>query len=127
MTTQTDTPEEAWKFLKVVFTQEAQQIITDNWGSRGAHRGTYGSFLESNAGGGPDGLNYNAFNKVDAGTAAYPTTPYLTKEAMLEPMWRIVYDNIFTNTMPVAEGVAQIQAETIALLDRGREEYNARQ
>ena len=46
---------------------------------------------------------------------------------MLEPMWRIVYDNIFTNTMPAAEGVAQIQAETIALLDRGREEYNARQ
>ena len=127
MTTQADAPEEAWKFLKVVFTQEAQQIITDNWGSRGAHRGTYDSFLASNAGGGPDGLNYDVFNKVDAGTAAYPTTPYLTKEAMLEPMWRIVYDNIFSNTVPVSEGVAQIQSETIALLDRGREDYNARQ
>jgi hypothetical protein len=46
---------------------------------------------------------------------------------MLEPMWRIVYDNIFTNTMPVSEGVAQIRAQAVALLDRGREEYNARQ
>ncbi len=126
MTTQAKAPDKAWEWLKVVFTQQAQQIITDNWGSRGAHRGTYDSFLESNAGGGPDGLNYAAFTKVDEGTAAYPTTPYLTKEAMLEPMWRIVYDNIFPATMTVEEGLAQIRDETVTLLDRGREEYNAR-
>jgi multiple sugar transport system substrate-binding protein len=126
MTTQAEAPSEAWKWLKVVFTQEAQQVITDKWGSRGAHRGTYESFMASNAGGGPDGLNYGAFNKVDSGTAAYPTTPYLTKEAMLEPMWRIVYDNIFPGIVPVEEGLAQIRTETVTLLDRGREEYNAR-
>jgi multiple sugar transport system substrate-binding protein len=95
MTTQSTKPDAAWQWLKVIFTPEAQQIITDNWGSRGAHRGTYESFLSSNAGGGPDGLNYAAFTKVDEGTVAYPTTAYLTKEAMMEPTVRIMYDNVF--------------------------------
>lgn len=127
MTTQTDQPDAAWQWLKVVFTPEAQQIITDNWGSRGAHTGTYDEFLASNAGGGPDGLNYEAFAKVDEGTVAYPTTPYLTKEAMMEPTVRIMYDNVFVNTMPVDVGLQQIREETVALLDRAREEYKARQ
>lgn len=126
MTTQTENPDAAWDWLKVIFTKEAQEIITEYWGSRGAHTGTYDGFLESNAGGGPDGLNYEAFKVVDQGTATYPTTIYLTKEALMEPVVRLIYDNIFADTMSAEEGLAQIAAEATELLDRGREEHQAR-
>ena len=127
MTTQTKTPDAAWDWLKVIFSKEAQEIITMNWGSRGAHTGTYAGFLESNAGGGPDGLNYDAFNVVDQGTGAYPSTIYLTKEALMEPVVRLIYDNIFANTMTAEAGLAVIAEEVTALLDRAKEEHAARQ
>ncbi len=127
MSTQTDVPEAVWDWLKVVWSKEAQEIITMNWGSRGGHTGTYDTFMETNAGGGPDGLNYAAFQVVDEGTATYPSTIYVTKEALMEPVVRIMYDNIFANTMTAEEGCAVMAEEITALMDRGKEEYNARQ
>lgn len=122
MLSQTKKPDDTWKWLKVVFSKEAQQIITDNWGSRGAHRGTYEGFFKGNAGGGPDGLNYQAIANADVDTAVYPTTPYLTQAALLEPMVRIMYDNVFQKKTSVAEGVAQITMETTKALEKSKKE-----
>jgi ABC-type glycerol-3-phosphate transport system substrate-binding protein len=119
---QSKSPDATWKWLKVIFTKDAQQIITDTWGSRGGHVGTYGPWLKSNAGGGPDGLNYDAMIKADADAEPYPATTYLTNVAVLEPPTRILYDNVFLNKMPVAEGASQIDKEINALLDRARKE-----
>ncbi len=126
MISQTKNPDATWNWLKVIFTKEAQQIITDNWGSRGAHRGTYEPWLKSNAGGGPEGLNYQAMIKADADTDPYPTTPYLTQAALMEPTVRILYDNVFQNKMSVADGLSQIEKETTALLEKGKKESEAR-
>ncbi|HRJ44294.1 MAG TPA: hypothetical protein PL105_20545, partial [Caldilineaceae bacterium] len=63
---------------------------------------------------------------VDQGTDTYPTTIYLTKEALMEPVVRLIYDNIFADTMSAEEGLAQIAAEATVLLDRGREDHQAR-
>jgi hypothetical protein len=108
--------------LKVIFTKDAQQVITDNWGSRGGHRGTYESFLKSNGGGGPPGLNYEAIVKADADTEAFPTSPYVPVDALFEPMVRILFDNVFLNKMPVKDGLAQMQQEATALLEKGKKE-----
>lgn len=125
MISQTKNPDATWKWLKVIFTKDAQQIITDTWGSRGGHGGTYGPWLKSNAGGGPDGLNYNAMIKADADTEPYPATPYLTKAAVMEPVARILYDNVFLNKMPVDEGAGQIEKEINALLDKAKREMGS--
>ena len=122
MLSQTKNPDATWNWLKVIFTKEAQQIITDNWGSRGGHKGTYEPWLKSNAGGGPEGLNYQAIVKADTDTDPYPTTPYLTQAALLEPVVRIMYDNVFQNKMSVGDGLAQIEKEMTAALDKGKKE-----
>jgi ABC-type glycerol-3-phosphate transport system substrate-binding protein len=122
MTSQTKNPDATWKWLKVVFSKDAQQVITNTWGSRGAHRGTYESWLKSNADGGPPGLNYEAIVKADTDTEAYPTTPYLTQAALMEPTARVLYDNVFINKMPVDQGLDQIAKETTALLEKGKKE-----
>ena len=125
MISQTKVPDAVWNWLKVIFTKEAQQIITDNWGSRGGHRGTYEQFLKGNADGGPAGLNYQAIIKADEDTYPYPTTPYLTQAALLEPMVRIMYDNVFQNKLSVADGVAQITKETTEALEKAKKELEA--
>lgn len=122
---QSKNPDATWKWLKVILTKEAQQIITDTWGSRGGNAGTYAAWLKSNAGGGPDGLNYNAMISADADAEPYRATPYLTNNAMLEPATRILYDNVFLSTMPVAEGASQIEKETNSLLDKAKKEMGA--
>ncbi len=122
MISQTKNPDAAWRWLKVIFTKESQQIITDNWGSRGGHKGTYEPWLKSNAGGGPPGLNYEAIIKADGDTEPYPTTPFLTQAALMEPTARILYDSVFQNKMPVDQGLDQIAKETTALLEKGKKE-----
>ncbi|MBC7237273.1 MAG: extracellular solute-binding protein [Chloroflexi bacterium] len=126
MTNQTKNPDATWKWLKVIFSQEAQQVFTDKWGSRGAHRGTYEAFVKSNAGGGPDGLNYEVFTKADEGTIAYYLPIYTTKEAIVEPWVRILYDNVFLNKMSVTEGLAQIEKETIEIFEKAKAEWQAK-
>lgn len=122
LTTQSKNPDATWKWLRVIFEKDSQQIITNLWGTRGAHKGTYESWLKSNGNGGPPGLNYEAILKADADTAPFPTTPYLTPEALLEPNMRVMYDNVFQSKMSVADGIAQIDKETKALLEKGKAE-----
>jgi hypothetical protein len=82
--------------------------------------------LESNADGGPPGLNYKAIVAADADSEPFPVTPYLTPAALLEPMVRILYDNVFINKMPVQEGLNQIEKETTELLAKAKKEAEAR-
>ncbi len=126
MVSQTKNPTATWEWLKTIFSKEAQEIITANWGSRGANLTTYDGWLKSNAGGGPPGLNYEAIIKADKDTAPFPTTPYLTPDAMLEPTVRIMYDNVFQNKQPVQAGLDQLVRETNALLEKGKKELDAR-
>lgn len=125
MTSQTKDADATWKWLKTIFGKESQAIFTEFWGSRGAHKGTYGPWLESNAGGGPPGLNYQAIVKADADVHPHPTTPYLTHAALLEPTTRILYDNVFLKKMSVQEGLSQIDKETKELLEKGKKESQA--
>jgi hypothetical protein len=74
----------------------------------------------------PQGLNYKAIIAADEDTEPFPTTPYLTPAALFEPLVRILYDNVFVNKMPVQEGLAQIEKETLALLEKGKRETEAR-
>jgi multiple sugar transport system substrate-binding protein len=122
MTTQAKSPDAAWKWLKTIFTIEAQQVVTNFWGTRGAHKGTYESWLKTNGNGGPAGLNYEAILKSDADNAPFPTTPYLTPQALLEPTTRNMYDQVFQNKTPVDQGLAQIEKETKAALEKGKAE-----
>jgi ABC-type glycerol-3-phosphate transport system substrate-binding protein len=122
LTTQSKNPDATWKWLRAVFEKESQQVITNLWGTRGAHRGTYDSWLKSFGNGGPQGINVDAIARADLDAAPYPTTPYLTPNAMLEPTMRVLFDNVFQNKMPVAAGIAQIDKETKALLEKGKAE-----
>lgn len=105
-----------WAWLSVMATREAQQIVTDKWGSRGAHRGTYESWLARNADGGPPGLNYAAIIKADSYAQPYPNSPKLAIEQLLEPTVRYMYDFVFTGRMSPAEGLRRIDEETNARL-----------
>ena len=122
LTTQSKNPDATWKWLRTIFSQDAQQVITNFWGTRGAHRGTYDSWLKSFGNGGPPGINVQAIVKADADTYPFPTTPYLTPQALLEPTMRVMYDNVFQNKQKVADGLAQIDKETKALLEKGKAE-----
>jgi multiple sugar transport system substrate-binding protein len=123
MSSQTKHPDQVWKWFHTLFSKEAQQIITDFWGSRGAHTGTYQSFIDSNAGGGPDGLNYQAFMDADKDTAPYPTTIYMPMREMMEPVVRIMYDNVFVGKMTVQEGLDQMEEEVSASLKKAKEDH----
>jgi multiple sugar transport system substrate-binding protein len=122
LTTQSKNPDATWKWLRTIFEKDSQQIITNLWGTRGAHKGTYDSWLKSNGNGGPEGINVQAMGKADADTNPFPSTIYLTPQALLEPTMRVMYDNVFQNKTPVVDGLAQIDKETKALLEKGKTE-----
>jgi multiple sugar transport system substrate-binding protein len=122
MVSQTKQPEATWDWLKVTLSQEAQQIICLNWGTRAANSTTYDQWLKTNAGGGPDGVNYQAIIQADKDTAPYPTTPYLTPDAMLVPTVTILYDNVFQNKLPVQQGLDQDAKQTTDLLTKAKQE-----
>ncbi len=126
MVSQTKNPNATWEWIKVIFTKQAQEIITAFWGSRAANETTYGDWLKSNAGGGPPDLNYDAIVSADKDTVPYPTTPYLTPEAEMEPTVRVMFDNVFQNKLPVKDGVEQIVRETNALLEKGKKELGGK-
>ena len=71
----TKQPEGVWQWLHVCSTKEAQAQITTHWGSRGAHQGTYDSWLKDGGAGGPAGLNYSAIVKAAGYAVSYPVSP----------------------------------------------------
>lgn len=109
-------PEAAWRFLSIFATREAQQLITDKWGSRAANTKTYEPWLKSNAGGGPV-ANWAAITKADGHGIPFPVSPYLESKALLETHSRILYDVVFQGKQPLEEGLAQIEKETNARLE----------
>ncbi|MBV7333490.1 sugar ABC transporter substrate-binding protein [Chloroflexi bacterium TSY] len=113
--------EEAWKWLQVISSQEAQQLITDFWGSRGADARTYESWLAS-SGGGPEGINIAAITDSDEFGIPFPVSPFLESAALLEPMTRILYDLVLQNQMDIVEGLAQVEEETNGRLQKSMEE-----
>lgn len=108
-------PDAAWQYLKVFVTKDAQQFITDGWGSRGGNQKTYESWLRSNAGGGPP-ANYAAIVKSDAHGLPYPASPFLGSNETVEPLNRLM-PQIFENTLNVRAGLQQIDQETNARLE----------
>jgi multiple sugar transport system substrate-binding protein len=103
-------PDAAWEYLTVFVTKEAQQFITDLWGSRGGHKLTYEPWLRSNAGGGQP-ANYAAIVKGDAYGKPQLASPYLWQNDLLEPLTRLL-PRIYDNELPVRTGLQQIDQET---------------
>lgn len=122
MVSQTKQPDATWDWLKVTLTEEAQQTICLTWGTRAADKRTYDQWLKTNAGGGPDGVNYQAIIKADADTSPFPTTPYLLPDALLQPTETIMYDNVFQSKMEVQPGLDQDAQQTTALLQKAKQE-----
>jgi multiple sugar transport system substrate-binding protein len=108
-------PDAAWQYLKVFVTKDAQQFITDGWGSRGGNEKTYESWLQRNAGGGPP-ANYAAIVKSDSHGIPYPASPYLGANETFEPLNRIM-PQIFDNAVAVRTGLQQMDQETNARLE----------
>ncbi|MBI3972052.1 MAG: extracellular solute-binding protein [Chloroflexi bacterium] len=100
----------AWQYLTVFVTKDAQQFITDEWGSRGGHKLTYEPWLRSNAGGGQS-ANYVAIVKADGYGKPQLASPYLWQNELYEPLSRIL-PQIYNNELPVRTGLQQIDQET---------------
>lgn len=108
-------PDAAWQYLTVFATKDAQQLITDGWGSRGGHQKTYESWLKNNAGGGP-AANYAAIVKADATTVPALVSPYIDENELLEPLVRLM-PQIYDGKVPVRDGLQQIDQETNTKLE----------
>jgi ABC-type glycerol-3-phosphate transport system substrate-binding protein len=109
------TPDAAWQYLRVFATPQAQQLITDGWGSRGGHQKTYEPWLRANAGGGPP-ANYAAIVKADAYGAPYPASPYLPANELSEPLDRLM-PQIFEGSLAVRTGLQELEEQTNARLE----------
>jgi len=114
-------PEAVWKFFSVFVTKDAQQFITDKWGSRAANTKTYEPWLKANAGGGPV-ANWAAITKADAHGLPFPVSPYLESKALLETHSRVLYDVVFQGKQSLEEGLAEIDKETNARLEKAVKE-----
>lgn len=115
-------PEATWKWLSVIGSQESQQLITDNWGSRGADTRTYTSWLESDGQGGPEGVNVAAITDSDEFGIPFPVSPYMQSSELLEPVTRVIYDLVLQNNLSVEDGMAQVQSDITERLDRSMRE-----
>ena len=112
----TKIPDETWKWLQVIASQRAQQIVTDHWGSRGADERTYQPWLDGNAGGGPEGLNYSAITRGDEDAFPYPVTPYMSYGPVGEVEGRYVRDQILRDSISIEEGLAAMEQELNAAI-----------
>jgi len=112
----TKQPEGMWQWLNLLSHKEAQQQITNLWGSRGAHTGTYETWLKDGGGGGPAGLNYQAIVKTAEYARSYPVSPYLDQDSLVGPCTAILYDQVFVRKMTPADGLRQMESEINARL-----------
>jgi len=115
-------PDEAWKWLKVIASLEGQQNVTDHWGSRGADERTYEPWLAANAGGGPDGLNFDAISRSDVFGVPFPVSPYLVSPALLEPHTRIMYDLILQRKVDLEKGLVDMEEEINGRIEKSMKE-----
>jgi len=124
MVRDTKVPDGAWDYLRVFASKDAQQYVTDGWGSRGGNQRTYEPWLRSNAGGGPP-ANYAAIVKSDTHGGPYPASPYIGANDLVEPLNRIMPE-IFKNQLAVRTGLEQIDQETNAKLEPAAKAAGAR-
>ncbi len=122
MCSQTKQADATWEWLKVTLSLDAQQVISQTWGSRAADLRTYDQWLKTNANGGPAGVNYQAVVNADKDTYPFPTTPYLGVDTLLNPTMTIMYDDVFQSKWPVQQGLVVDAKETTALLDKAKQE-----
>jgi multiple sugar transport system substrate-binding protein len=115
-------PDATWKWLSVIGSLEAQQLITDTWGSRGSDTRTYASWLEADGHGGPDGINVAAITNSDEFGVPFPVSPYMQTSELLEPITRVIYELVLQNSMPVGEGLTEVQREISERLERSMRE-----
>jgi multiple sugar transport system substrate-binding protein len=109
-------PDGIWQWLHACSFKEAQQQITNNWGSRGAHQGTYDTWVKDGGGGGPAGLNYQAIIKTAEYAQSYPVSPYLSQADLVNPCTKILYEQVFIRKMTPVDGLKQIEQEINANL-----------
>jgi ABC-type glycerol-3-phosphate transport system substrate-binding protein len=107
----TKQPDGVWQWLHVCSSQEAQQQITNLWGSRGAHQGTYETWLKDGGGGGPAGLNYQAIVKTAGYALSYPVSPYLNQADLVNACTTILYEQVFVRQLAPADGLRQMETE----------------
>lgn len=107
----TKQPDGAWQWLHVTTFKEAQQQITNNWGSRGAHIGTYDTWVKDGGGSGPTGLNYPAIIKTADYAISYPVSPYLSSTDLINPCTTILYEQVFVRKMTPLDGLKQMETE----------------
>jgi hypothetical protein len=115
-------PDATWKWLSIIGSLEGQQMITDSWGSRGSDTRTYASWLEEDGHGGPEGINVAAITNSDEFGVPFPVSAYMQTAELLEPITRVIYDLVLQNSLPVAEGLTQVQSEITERLDRSMRE-----
>jgi multiple sugar transport system substrate-binding protein len=103
-------PDAAWEYLTVFVTKDAQQFITNEWGSRGGHKATYEPWLRSNADGGQP-ANYAAIVKADAYGKPQLASAFLSPNDLYQTINRVL-PQIYDNEVPVRAGLQQIDEET---------------
>ena len=104
-------PDAMWAYLSNFSTKDAQQFITDLWGSRGAHTDTYQSFV---AGGDKPKANWAAIVKADAYGVPLPISPYLSWNELYDPFTRVFGDLVMQGKLDPAKGITQIVSEVQA-------------
>jgi ABC-type glycerol-3-phosphate transport system substrate-binding protein len=109
-------PDGLWQWLHVCSFKEAQQQVTNLWGSRGAHQGTYETWLKDGGGGGPAGLNYQAIVKTADYAVSYPVSPYLSQDDLVAPCTQVLYEQVFVRKMTPLDGLKQMEQEINARL-----------
>lgn len=110
-------PDAMWTYLSNFATKDAQQFITDMWGSRGANADTYQSFV---AGGDKPKANWDAIVKADAYSVPLPISPYLSWNELYEPATRILGDLVMQGKLDAAKGVSQIADEVQATITKNQ-------
>jgi ABC-type glycerol-3-phosphate transport system substrate-binding protein len=112
----TKQPDGVWKWCHTCSFKEAQQQITNHWGSRGAHQGTYETWLRDGGGGGPAGLNYQAIVKASNSALSYPVSPYLNQDDLVNPCTQILYEQVFVRKKLPVDGLKEMETEINARL-----------
>lgn len=112
----TKQPDGVWQWFHALSFKDAQQQITNLWGSRGAHQGTYETWLRDGGGGGPAGLNYNAIVKASNTAISYPVSPYLNQDDLINPCTTVLFDKVFQLKQLPAEGLREMETEINARL-----------
>jgi multiple sugar transport system substrate-binding protein len=112
----TKQPDGVWQWFHALSFKEAQQQITNHWGSRGAHQGTYETWLRDGGGGGPAGLNYQAIVKASNTAISYPVSPYLNQDDLVNPCTDVLFGKVFTLKQLPSEGLREMETEINARL-----------